>query len=105
MEHPHPRIVIDFGFRAVVHLTSQRDSGYATVNSCVVREYVIGQYTKERDGKDKRAEREREREEGGRRGIERRGEGERKRGGEVYRNIEGGLSDKVVMLDRSKCSR
>jgi len=41
-------IVIDFGFRAVVLLTSQRDSGYATVNSCVVREYVIGQYTKQR---------------------------------------------------------
>lgn len=48
---PHPRIVIDFGFRAIVLLTSQRDSGYATVNSCVVREYVIDQYTKGRGRK------------------------------------------------------
>lgn len=91
-EHPHSRIVIDFGFRAVVLLTSQRDSGYATVNSCVVREYVIGQYTKGRgkDSKERMREGEEEREK------------ERER---VYRNMDGRFSDKVVMLDRSKCSR
>jgi len=88
-EHPHSRIVIDFGFRAVVLLTSQRNSGYATVNSCVVREYVIGQYMKGR-GEDSK-ERMREG-----------GEKERER---VYRNMDGGFSDKAVMLDRSKCSR
>lgn len=81
--------MIDFGFRAVVLLTSQWDSGYATVNSCVVREYVIGQYTKEQS----------------RKGVREREKEEEEREREVYRNMDGGLSDKAVMLDRSKCSR
>jgi len=41
--------------------------------------------------KERQRERERERE----RGKER----------EIYRNMDGGLSDKTVMPDRSKCSR
>lgn len=37
--------------------------------------------------------------------IDRVGERGKGKEREVYRNMDGGLSDKAVMLDRSKCSR